>query len=153
LLKLGYSYKELLSKLLNQTTLLPSFILKEIILLINPAFTKRVPLIVGETDKRMQEIEIIKCEIGRGELINLENLLLRTKNLWIINVNILVIKNFSSYLDYYLPMPKVIITLVGRGKLTNIRVILNIRAKVSIISLNAALRFKILITYSIKMAL
>jgi hypothetical protein len=50
-------------------------------------------------------------------------------------------------------MPKVIITLVGRGKLINIKAILNTRAKVSIISLNIALRFKILITYSIKIAL
>jgi hypothetical protein len=50
-------------------------------------------------------------------------------------------------------MPKVIITLIGRGKLANIRVILNIRAKVSIISLNIALRFKIPITYSTRIAL
>ena len=50
-------------------------------------------------------------------------------------------------------MPKVIITLVSRGKLANIRAILNIRAKVSIISLNITLRFKILITYSTRMAL
>jgi hypothetical protein len=50
-------------------------------------------------------------------------------------------------------MPKVIITLVGKGKLINIRVILNIKAKVSIISLNITLRFKILIIYNIKMAL
>jgi hypothetical protein len=50
-------------------------------------------------------------------------------------------------------MPKVIITLVSKGKLTNIKAILNIRAKVSVISLNIALRFKILITYSIEMAL
>jgi hypothetical protein len=50
-------------------------------------------------------------------------------------------------------MPKVIITLVGKGKLTNIKAILNIKAKVSVISLNTALRFKILITYNIKMAL
>jgi hypothetical protein len=50
-------------------------------------------------------------------------------------------------------MLKVIIILVGRGKLANIRAILNIRAKVSVISLNTALRFKILITYSIKIAL
>jgi hypothetical protein len=50
-------------------------------------------------------------------------------------------------------MPKVIITLVGKGKLTNIKVTLNIKAKVSVISLNIALRFKILITYNIEMAL
>jgi hypothetical protein len=50
-------------------------------------------------------------------------------------------------------MPKVIITLISKGKLVNIRAILNIKAKVSVISLNIALRFKILITYNIKMAL
>ena len=50
-------------------------------------------------------------------------------------------------------MPKVIIIIVRRSKLINIRVILNIRAKVNIISLNIALRFKILITYSIKISL
>jgi hypothetical protein len=50
-------------------------------------------------------------------------------------------------------MPKVIITLVDRGKLANIRVIFNIKAKVSVISLNIALRFKILITYSTGIAL
>jgi hypothetical protein len=101
----------------------------------------------------MQEIEIIECEISGGELVDLKNLLSRTKNLWTIDVNTLVVKNFSSYLDYYLPMPKVIITLVGRGKLANIRATLNTKAKVSVISLNAALRFEILITYSTRMAL
>jgi hypothetical protein len=50
-------------------------------------------------------------------------------------------------------MPKVIITLVGKGKLANIRAILNTKAKVSVISLNTALRFKILITYNIRIAL
>jgi hypothetical protein len=46
-------YKGSLSKLLNQTTLLPSFILGEIILLIDPAFTRRLPLLVREIDKRI----------------------------------------------------------------------------------------------------
>jgi hypothetical protein len=50
-------------------------------------------------------------------------------------------------------MPKVIITLVGKGKLANIKAILNTKAKVSIISLNIALRFEILIIYSTKIAL
>jgi hypothetical protein len=50
-------------------------------------------------------------------------------------------------------MPKVIIILVSRGKLANIRATLNTKAKINVISLNIALRFKILITYSIKMAL
>jgi hypothetical protein len=43
--------------------------------------------------------------------------------------------------------------LAGRGKLANVRVTLNTKAKVSIISLDIALRFEILITYSTKMAL
>ena len=50
-------------------------------------------------------------------------------------------------------MLKVIITLVSKGKLINIRAIFNTKAKVSVISLNIALRFKILITYNTKMAL
>ena len=50
-------------------------------------------------------------------------------------------------------MLKVIITLVSKGKLVNIKATLNIKAKVSIISLNIALRFEIPITYSIRMAL
>jgi hypothetical protein len=50
-------------------------------------------------------------------------------------------------------MPKVIITLVGRSKLINIRAILNTRAEVSIISLNIALRFEIPITYNTRIAL
>ena len=49
-------------------------------------------------------------------------------------------------------MPKVIITLVSKGKLANIRAILNTKAKVSVISLNIALRFKIPITYSTRIA-
>jgi hypothetical protein len=51
-----------------------------------------------------------------------------------------------------LPIPKVIITLVSRGKLANVRATLNTKAKVSVISLNIALRFEILITYSTGMA-
>jgi hypothetical protein len=50
-------------------------------------------------------------------------------------------------------MPKVIITLVNKSKLINIRVIFNIKVEVSVISLNIALRFKILITYNIKISL
>jgi hypothetical protein len=49
-------------------------------------------------------------------------------------------------------MLKVIITLINKGKLTNIKVILNTKVEVSIISFNIALRFKILITYNIKIA-
>ena len=64
-----------------------------------------------------------------------------------------MLENFSGYLDYYLLIPKVIITIAGRSKLANMRVILNIGAEVSVISLDAAIRFKILITYNIGMAL
>jgi hypothetical protein len=50
-------------------------------------------------------------------------------------------------------MPKVIITLADKSKLINIRATLNTKVKVNIISLNIALRFKILIIYSTKMSL
>ena len=98
-------------------------------------------------------MEITESKVGLGELISLEDLLYKSDNLQIIDINPLVIKNYSGYLDYYSPTPKVIITIVGRGKLTNIRVILNTRVEVSYISLNIVLWFKILITYSTRMAL
>ena len=50
-------------------------------------------------------------------------------------------------------MPKVIITIAGRSKLVDIRAILNNRAEVSVISLDIALRFKILITYNTRITL
>jgi hypothetical protein len=46
-------YKGSLSKLLDQTTLFPGFTLGEMILLADPAFTRRLPLLVGEIDKRI----------------------------------------------------------------------------------------------------
>jgi hypothetical protein len=64
-----------------------------------------------------------------------------------------MLENFSGYLDYYSPIPKVIITIAGRSKLANIRATLNIWAEVSVISLDIAMRFKIPITYSTGMAL
>jgi hypothetical protein len=108
---------------------------------------------VGEIDKRIQEMEIIESEVGLGELVGLEDLLYKSNDLRIIDVNLLVIKNYSGYLDYHSPAPKVIITIIGRGKLTNIRVTLNTRAEVSCISLNTVLRFEILITHSTRIAL
>jgi hypothetical protein len=98
-------------------------------------------------------MEIIESEVRLRELVSLEDLLYKSDDLWIIDINLLVIKNYSGYLDYYSPTPKVIITIVGRGKLINVRAILNTRAEVSCISLNIVLRFKILITYSTRMAL
>jgi hypothetical protein len=98
-------------------------------------------------------MEIIESEVGLRELVGLEDLLYKSDDLRIIDINPLVIKNYSGYLDYYSFAPKVIITIIGRGKLANIRVILDTRVEVSYISLNVVLRFKILITYSIRMAL
>ena len=98
-------------------------------------------------------MEIIESEIRLGELISLKDLLYKSNDLQIIDVNLLIIKNFFIYLNYYSFTLKVIIIIIGRGKLINIRVILNIKAEVNYISLNIVLRFKIPITYSIKIAL
>src|SRR2546423_4499589 len=65
----------------------------------------------------------------------------------------LVIENFSGYLDYHSPTPKVIITLLGRAKLVNVRAMLNTGAEVSVITLDAVKRFKILVTHSLGMGL
>ena len=45
------------------------------------------------------------------------------------------------------------IIITKRAKLINIKAILNIRVKVNIIIFNVAICFKILITYSLRMAL
>jgi hypothetical protein len=50
-------------------------------------------------------------------------------------------------------MPKVVITIVDKSKLANIRAILNIGAEVSIIFLDIIVKFKIPITYNIGIAL
>ena len=151
--KLGYTYEGSLSKLLDQTTLLPGFTLGEMISLADPAFARRLPSLVGETDKRMQEMEIAESEVGLGELVGLEDLIHGTDDLRIVDVNPLVIENFSGYSDYHSPTPKVIITIAGRGKLADVRATLDTGAEVSCISLDAVLRFEIPITHSTGMAL
>jgi hypothetical protein len=62
---------------------MPSFILEEIILLADLAFIRRIPLVVGEINRRIQEIEVIESKISLGELtdlelVNLEDLLPKT---------------------------------------------------------------------------
>jgi|SRR6266487_1099419 len=72
---------------------------------------------------------------------------------FVTEVSPLVVENFSSYLDYHLPTPKVIITLTGRAKLADVRATLNTGVEVSVITLDAVKRFEILVTYSSGMAL
>src|SRR2546421_8546462 len=103
----------------------------------------------------MQDIKVTECEIGIGGLVN-GSLITESEisiGELITKLSPLVIKNFSRYLDYYLPTPKVIIIITGRSKLANIRAMLNIGAEVSVITLDAAKRFKILVTHSSGMAL
>ncbi len=139
--RLGYSYEDLLSKLLDQTTILPGFTLREMISLTNLAPTTRrtSSLVQGQTDKRMLDTKITECEIGIGEFIA--------------EVSPLVVENFSGYSDYYSPTPKVIIILTERAKLVDVRATLDTRAEVSVITLDTAKRFEILVTYSSGMAL
>ena len=63
------------------------------------------------------------------------------------------IKTYSRYLDYYLLTLKVVITLTRRAKLIDVRATLNTRVEVSVITLNTTIYFKILITYSLGIAL
>src|SRR6266536_3876069 len=72
---------------------------------------------------------------------------------FVTEVSPLVVENFSNYLDYHLPTPKVIITLTGRAKLADVRATLNTGVEVSVITLDAVKRFEILVTYSSGMAL
>src|SRR5579859_2712068 len=120
--------------------MLPGFTLREIILLTNLVSTLRqTPPLTGQTNKRIMDTKVIESEISIGELVA--------------KLSPLFVKNFSGYLDYYSPTPKVIITLTRRAKLANVRATLNTGAEVSVITLDAAKRFKILVTHSLGMAL
>src|SRR2546421_8068710 len=120
--------------------MLLGFTLSKMILLTNLVSTLRqTPPLTGQTNKRIIDTKVIESEISIGELV--------------IELSPLFVKNFSRYLDYYLPTPKVIITLIGRAKLANVRATLNIGVEVSVITLDAAKRFKILVTHSLGIAL
>jgi hypothetical protein len=98
------------------------------------------------------EFSFFKSKVCLGELVKLEPISIELVNLFI-DISLLILENFSGYLDYYSPMPKVIIIIINRSKLANIRVILDIGAEVNIISLDIAVRFEILIIYNMGMAL
>ena len=120
--------------------MLPGFTLREMILLTNlVSTTRQTPPLIGQTNKRIIDTKVIESEISIRELVA--------------KLSPLFVKNFSRYLDYYSPTPKVIIILIGRAKLANVRATLNIGAEVSVIMLDAAKRFKILVTYSLGIAL
>ncbi len=121
--------------------MLPGFTLSKIILLTNLVSTTRrqTPPLTRQTNKRIIDTEVIESKISIGELVA--------------KLSPLFVKNFSRYLDYHSPTPKVIITLTGRAKLANVRATLNTGAKVSVITLDAAKRFKILVTHSLGIAL
>jgi len=121
--------------------MLLGFTLSKIILLTNLVSTirRQTPPLTGQTNKRIIDIEVIESKISIGELVA--------------KLSPLFVKNFSRYLDYYSPTPKVIITLIERAKLANIRATLNIGAEVSVITLDTTKRFKILVTHSLGIAL
>src|SRR6266536_6706056 len=98
--------------------MLLGFTLRKIILLTNLVSTLRqTPPLTGQTNKRIIDTKVMESEIRIGELVA--------------KLSPLFVKNFSRYLDYHLPTPKVIITLTGRAKLANVRATLNIGAEVS----------------------
>src|SRR5579859_4112088 len=97
--------------------MLLGFTLSKIILLTNLVSTTRrqTPPLTGQTNKRIIDTKVIESKISIGELVA--------------KLSPLFVKNFSSYLDYYSPTSKVIITLTRRPKLANVRATLNIRAE------------------------
>jgi len=70
-----------------------------------------------------------------------------------VDVCLIFIETYSKYLDYYSLTLKVVITLTSRAKLTDVRATLDTSVEVSVIILNATICFKILITYSLRIAL
>jgi len=70
--------------------------------LIDPAFIKRLSSLIRETDKRIQEIEIIKSEVGLKELVGLKDLLYKSDDLRIVDVNPLIIENTIVRTRFYI---------------------------------------------------
>ena len=97
--------------------MLPRFTLSKIILLTNLTSTiRQSSLLIGQTNKRMQDMKVTECEMGIGDLINGFSSLITESKISIgelvAKLSPLFVKNFSRYSDYYSPTPKVIITLM-----------------------------------------
>jgi hypothetical protein len=185
--KLGYSYENSLSKLLEQSSIPSGLTLGEMMTLLDPTWnngrrsTKTLSSqTMGETDRRMQNAELglletstdlDDLEVGDDTIAERElqvqldeavqemacqnSALGRTdfEESFVVDVCPVVFESFSGYADYHSATPKVIITLTGRAKLTDVRAVLDTGAEVSVMTLDAAVRFEIPITYSSGMAL
>ena len=117
---------------------------------------------IGEIDRKIQNTEIKECEIGtlgfeQDDDVVSERQIPDSETseepLQTAEVCPIFVESYSGYSDYYSPTPKVVITLTGRAKLTDVRATLDTGAEVSVITLDAATRFEIPITYSSGMAL
>jgi hypothetical protein len=185
--KLGYSYENSLSKLLEQNSIPSGLTLGEMMTLLEPTWNNRrrspnIPSgqMMGEMDKRMQNAKLGLLEVStdsddleagsdiiaeRELQVNLDgevqemacqnSALDQTgfEECFVVDVCPVVFESFSGYADYHSATPKVIITLTGRAKLTDVRAVLDTGAEVSVMTLDAAVRFEIPITYSSGMAL
>jgi len=63
------------------------------------------------------------------------------------------VEDYLGYTNYHLVTPKVVVTLTRKTKLIDVRATLDTGAEVSVMSLDIVTRFKILITYSSRIAL
>ena len=95
-----------------------------------------------------EEVQEIACQNS-----TLDSTLDGFDDCFVMDVCPIVFESFSGYADYHLTTPKVIITLASRAKLIDVRAVLDTGAEVSIITLDAAVRFEIPITYNSGMAL
>ena len=168
LVKMGYSYEGALGKLLNQTSIPPGFTLGDMLSLVDPTQnqTKRSrTLKPGKIDRKIQDTLIDESEVGTlaferdsvgnesSDIISERLMLDSGDQVQVIEVNMLLGETFSGYSDYHSPTPKVVVTITGRAKLSDVRATLDTGAEVSVITLDAATRFEIPITYSSGMAL
>ena len=152
LMKLGYSYEGSLSKLLSQTTIPPGFTLGDMVSLVDPALhpAKRSVKKPGRIDRKMQETLIDESEIG---VLGFERMPNPDRLCQIVDVCPVATETFSGYSDFHSPTPKVVVTLTGTTKLSDVRATLDTGAEVSVMTLDAVTRFEIPVTYSSGMAL
>ena len=86
----------------------------------------------------------IKYTLIEKSIINLKKLVKYSEN--ITDVNLKLIKVYLNYLNIYFLTLKIVVILVKRFKLVNIKVILDFKAEISVIILKITLKINIFIT-------
>jgi hypothetical protein len=136
----NYSYEDTIEKLIKQSKIPDGFTLGEMLSLANPHTTRPAPApTTGRIDQALQDVRMDTDQAGHVSEVNA--------------MGTSTHEEYSGYADYHSYTPKVVCTLTGRTKLTDVRAVLDTGAEVSVMSYEAAHKFEIPVTMSTTMTL